>query len=370
MLPAMSHAAIARRFPIRVTLACLLVTACAGAGPEGELIPKVYDGRLVATPATIAFPEVREGCVGSVDLEIANTSPNLPISITNIATPHGALRFAESLPIRIEPGDRRNLAFHFSPDGPGARTGEVVIQTDEGRLRPLALPVTAQARAAVPRAQAIAPAPLDLVFVLDVSTTMNELAALRAAVIRVFDVARASGHDVRFGLTTFENDVRVHGAGRFLEPEAFLAELDSQLLEGSWLPNPELPRQLLNFDFQENILDALALSASEFEFRPDARHFFLLMTDDTFLEPPDRFSDGTPVLHSFAEVSQALVDREVRLFSVHAPQSGRGLSSRYEGAPSLVAATEGAWFEIADVDRGVLALDSLLEDLVAGDLCD
>jgi hypothetical protein len=211
--------------------------------------------------------------------------------------------------------------------------------------------------------------PLDLVLVLDVSTTMNELAPLRAALQTAWDRVEADHADVRFGLTTFENDVMVHGDGRFLARDAFFAELDSQLVAGEWTPDPSRPRQLLNFDYAENALDALARSAEEFDLRPDARRYFLLMTADTFLEPPSVFSDGTPVLHDFADAAGALTGRSIRLFSIHAPLRGRGLSSAHEGQPSLVAATGGAWFEIGDVDGGSLALDALLLDLIAGRTC-
>ena len=198
---------------------------------------------------------------------------------------------------------------------------------------------------------------------------MNEIAALRTSIARAFDRIDAEGFDARFGLSTFANDVRIHADAGFLEREAFFVELDSQLQEGSFLPDPDLPRQLLNFDHPENVLGALAVSAREFGFRSGARRYFLLMTDDGFLEPPRVFSDGTPARHGYEETATALGAERIRLFSVHAPQRGRGLSGPYQGAPSLVEQTGGAWFEIEDVDGGRLVLDDLLGDLLGGRTC-
>lgn len=209
--------------------------------------------------------------------------------------------------------------------------------------------------------------PLDLVFVLDISTTMDELADLRGAILHLFELAPKSGLDVRMGLTSFGNDVVVHGDGAFLDRASFTRELDSQLLDGG--PNPDLPRQLLNFDYPENILDALYRAATRFDFRPGARRYLLLMTDDTFREPPEVFSDGTPATFSYREVSEQLRDSGVRLFSVHDSRKGRGLSSSYRGEPSLVEATDGMWFDLEAVESGALDLDALLVDLASGPRC-
>ena len=338
--------------------------ACAGRSQDGSFIPKSYDGTLRVAPARIVFEGVRAGCVRSQTLALSNTSPDLGVAVTNVALPDASLSLGQRLPIELGPGETRNVDLHFSPGAPGRGSGDLELRTDEGKLHPYRIPVATEARAhAVPDA-AVGPAsPLDLVLVLDVSTTMNELAPLRAALLATLDRVASERRDVRFGLTTFENDVRVHGDGAFLEKEALLAELDSQLVADTWLPDPELPRQLLNFDLQENVLDALARSASEFPFRSDARRYVLLMTDDSFLEPPEVFSDGTPARHGYAQTAETLRTRGVRLFSIHAPIRGSGLSSGHDGAPSLVEQTGGAWFGITDVDRGTLRLESLLADL-------
>jgi hypothetical protein len=73
------------------------------------------------------------------------------------------------------------------------------------------------------------------------------------------------------------------------------------------------------------------------------------MTDDTYLEPPAVFSDGSRVIHSYSEVAWALTERDISLFSVNASAKGRGLSSDHEGEPSLVERTGGEWLELGNV---------------------
>ena len=109
----------------------------------------------------------------------------------------------------------------------------------------------------------------------------------------------------------------------------------------SWSPDPAQGRQLLNFELAENSLDALYRSTLDFDFRPGARRYLVFATDDTFLEPPAVFSDGTPASYSFVQVSARLADTEVRLFAVNEPARGRGVSAPYDGQPSLVEVTGG-----------------------------
>lgn len=349
----------------------LALAACAGEkGQEGAAATEAaYAGALHVQPTAVTFADTYVGCVRSVTLELDNGAPEAALSITGATLPDPALKLAADLPQRVPPQDKEYVDLHFAPTAPGSFSGSVALSTDEGGA-PYRLAATGTALAAPERSlDAGKLEPLDLVFVLDVSTTMNELASLRQAILDLFDAIESRGLDVRFGLTTFVNDVVVHRQGRFLDRESFLAELDSQLVEGSWTPNPSLPRQLLNFDFPENGLGALYRSATEFDFRPDARRYLLFVTDGSFLEPPAVFSNGSPALYGYDQVAQALVAHQVHLFSVHSGEHGRGLSTNYEGGPSLVTLTGGTWFEISDVDAGKLALGDLLTDLLAGPSC-
>jgi len=351
------------------------LAGCATGGPETEEAPAAsYTGALEIRPDPVRFEPTPVGCTRAIELTLANTSPDAPLAIRRVTSTNADLGFAARLPLALEPGQEMAVALRHAPRGPEAWSGEVQLTTDETEQPPYALGISTAG---------IDPpdGPLDLVFVLDVSTTMDEIAPLRAGILELFasledpgtsDEERSPATDpdrVRLGLVTFENDVVLHAGGRFLDREEFLAELDAQLVEGAWTPDPELPRHLLNFDLPENLLDALYRASRGFAFRDDARRYLLAMTDATFLEPPAVFSDGTPALHSYDDVAEALTSRELRLVAVSPEQAGRGLATDYEGRPSLPSLTGGTWLDLARVRSGALAPGELLRRLVRGSAC-
>jgi hypothetical protein len=322
-------------------LAGLALLACAG-GPRSTG-PGAGAG-IGVTPASVDFGDTPVGCLRKRSVEVENTGRRAPVSV-RMSSSDDAFRPARGAPLAVPPGETRAVELLFAPEGPGAREAVFTFQNAAAPRRPVRL------RASGGGIQ-VPPSPLDLVLVVDVSTTMTGIPRLRAALGTILARVEARGLDVRFGLTTFENDVVVHRRGAFLEPEALLAELDSQLLPGAWTPDPDVPRQLLNFEPEENVLDALHRSAVDFPFRPGARHALFLVTDDTFLEPPAVFSDGTPVLRSYAEVADALAAADATLFSVHVAARGRGLSAEYRGRPSLVEQTGGTWRDLSHLRAG------------------
>lgn len=325
----------------------LALSACAAESPP-PTGPVEYAGALAVTPSPARFEDTYPECVRELELRLENTGSE-PIAITGATLPSRAFGLRGPFPRPLEPGETERYELSFAPAKPGDASGFVRFKTDEGPVR---YPLATTAVAVEPPAGAVGA--LDMVFVVDISTTMRRIPTLRKSIRALFDEVESKGLDVRLGLTTFENDVVLHRRGAFLDRESFFAELDSQLVEGTWEPNPELPRQRLNFEGEENMLEALYRSASFFEFRPEARRYLLLMTDDTFLEPPAVFSDGTPATRFYADVAELLEERGIQLFSVHAEQNGRGLSADYAGQKSLVALTGGAWFELSSVDEGAL----------------
>lgn len=357
-------------------LAGLVLGACASGGPSAPdpaavAPPAGYQGGLVVSPDPAAFEATRVGCARTLPLQLANARAEGALTVTGVQSPSRSLRPVAALPLIIPAGERRTLDLHFVPEAPGDAAGELAIATDEPGGQPYRLAVTASGVArAEPDPEAVAVAPLDLVVALDVSTTMTGAAGVRAAVEAAFERAEAGGPGARLGLVTFVNDVRVHGGGAFLARDAFLAELDAELDRDTGAPDPRGPRQILNFDFEEDVLGALHAAATRFPFRPQARRAVLLLTDASFLEPPAIFSDGLPAQWSFGQVARALGEGGVQLVAVSPAASGRGLSSSYGEEPSLVARTGGSWFELADVRRGAPALDEVLVDLVDGRGCD
>jgi hypothetical protein len=297
---------------------------------------------LRVRPDPVAFPDTFVGCTRALPVEFANAAAARPLTVTGMSDASPAFRLPGAAGLTIAPGETRMLEARFAPETPGPIEGTFDFTTNE--IGNPHYPVGYSATGIEPP-----PRPLDLVFVLDVSTSMDEIAPLRDAIERLFDRIDAQSLDVRVGLTTFENDVIVHRRGAFLDRGDFFRELDPQLVNGSWIPDPSLPRQLLNFELEENLLDALYRSATEFHFRPEARRTLFLMTDDTFLEPPAVFSDGNPVLHSYPEVASALSEAGISLFSMHRSEKGRGFSSKYREQRSLIEQTGGDWYELGEL---------------------
>jgi len=363
-----------RRGQLRYTSALLTLIAlgCASGGTtDTEVAISDYVGSLRVSPNPAVFDETTVGCVRSTILRLENSSSDTGIHVTSIVVPDETLAFSDPVPFALAAGETRFVDLHFSPNAAGTLVGDVVIATDEEGMSGYRL-ATLGSAVDPPEASATSGdiAPLDLVFVLDVSTSMDEMAALRTAIQELFDFSEANGLDVRFGLTTFENDVIVHGDGEFMERTRFFEEFDSQLIPGIWVPDPELPRQLLNFDFPENSLDAIYRAASDMPFAPNSRRYVLLMTDSNFLEPPAVFSDGTPVRHRYAEVERALRDNEVKLFAVHDTSAGEGLSRNWKGRPPLVSQSGGTWFEISQITTGALTLNDVLAKFIMRSVCD
>ena len=326
-----------------VLLTGLVAAGCAEPGrpvaPPAVSEPVTRSLRI--RPDPIAFADTLVGCTGSVPVELENSDSERPLIVTDASSSSPSFHLPGAVGLTLEPGQKRTLEAHFAPveNGRGEGVFEFTTNEDAGpRYRVVHAAMGIESR----------PRPLDLVFVLDVSTSMDEIANLRGAIALLFDRIEAGSFDVRVGLTTFENDVIVHRSGAVLDRAAFFRELDTQLMSDTWIPVPGLPRQLLNFELEENLLDALHRSATEFHFRTEARRFLFAMTDDTFLEPPAEFRDRNPVRHSYAEVAAALTAAQISLFSVHASQNAEGLSSAYDDHTSLVAQTGGEWLELRD----------------------
>lgn len=346
-------------------LCCLVLGACTGrqSGPAPAAAPtetRMHAPRLHVSPDPVVVDTTFVGCTRSVDVELRNAGSDGSLTVTRVTTGGPSLRIPGALGLTLGPGDARTLRARFTPSNPQRAEGAIDLTTEEDGVRSYRVAWSGEAVAAPKQ-------PLDLVFVLDVSTTMDEIAALRGSIEALFDRIDAQALDVRVGLTTFENDIVVHRDGEFLDRASFFRELDSQLLEGTWIPNPELNRQLVNLELPENSLGALYRSVNGFEFRPAARRFLLLMTDATFLEPPAVFSDGTPAMHPYTDVEASLERVHVNLFSIHAPAYGSGLSEPHNGEPALVDASEGSWLDIDRADSR--SLDAFLTGLLTRPDC-
>lgn len=231
--------------------------------------------------------------------------------------------------------------------------------------------------------------PLDVVFVMDVSTSMAEEAeSLRTGVESVWNAARALTTNVQFGLVVFVDDaVAVESCAPFDDLPALQSEL------ARWrdfcATNRSPVSDANNGDCAENSIDALWLAANSCPWRSGATHVLIHVTDDTFAERPEYlsrsilFGGGIPVQHTYAEVRDALVAREIRVGAFAAPGEGedcgpnagfsdnvgRGFHEPYLGMPSLPESTGGRAWNIREVRAGTLDMSAAISDLLEDEYC-
>ena len=222
------------------------------------------------------------------------------------------------------------------------------------------------------------PSQLDLVFVIDVSTTMAfMLDRIEQQIASVDAEARAQGLDARYGLVVFVDDVELGNAG---QPYADLAALQRDL--SRWrlftASNRQIGSEASNLDWPENTLDALHAAATGFAWRPADTTLRMVVhaTDDDFGEAP-AIQSGQAIQHSYLETVTALRKAEVRMFSFAAKVGGQcecldvrpGLFTRFRGRASLPDATGGASFDIDEVASGKLSFVAAVAGALKSGVC-
>ena len=229
-------------------------------------------------------------------------------------------------------------------------------------------------------------APIDLVFVLDVSTSMmGEFTHLRAGIGSIFAAAEALTTDHTFGLVVFVDDALVvNGCSSFATAAAVQTEFDHWRTFCASNGNPGGSGGM-NTDCPENSLDAIYAAATTCTWRPGATHILIHVTDDTFRERPavfsaDAFQPGVPAQHTFAEVSTALLQAQIRVgaFAQLTPMNcgagtsantARGFLTSYMSIDSLPTQTGGAAWDIADVRSGQLDMAAAINALITASYC-
>ncbi len=212
--------------------------------------------------------------------------------------------------------------------------------------------------------------PLDVVFVLDVSTSMEgSLDALRDGIGDVWDAATALSPDPRFSLIVFVDDaLAVDDCAPFGSVGELRGAFDTWRAFCSSNESPV--SRAYNIDFPENSMVALYLAATECNFREGATRVLVHVTDDTFFERPARFSDAVACEHTFPEVSRALVAFQLRVASFHdTADYPDGFSRPYDGAPGLVESTGGSSFSLDDVVEGRVNMGDAIRTFVETEYC-
>ncbi len=225
---------------------------------------------------------------------------------------------------------------------------------------------------------------VDLVFVMDVSTSMGPILAKLEAEIATVDAAIKAldlGAPItpRYGLIVFVDDTKLIASG---EPLPDVALIQSHF--NTWYTftqgNTQTSGMGSNNDWPENTLDALYQAADEFQWGDieDTLRLVIHTTDDTFGEKP-AIQSGVPIQRTYLETVSLLQTRQIRVFSFadndmtggpfNNEDVSAGFFTPYKGNTEIPVATDGGAFNINDVLDNSLSLSAAINDSVEQSLC-
>lgn len=230
--------------------------------------------------------------------------------------------------------------------------------------------------------------PLDIVFVIDVSTSMaDEIEQVGNGMDSIWAAASALTTDVQYGLVVFVDDVvAVDGCAPFADLAAMQAAFATWRTFTTTNGQPA-GGTATNTDCPENSLDALHTAATVCPWRAGATHIAIHVTDDTFVEPPLSLSapvggiGGIPVRNTYLETVAALVAAEVRVGAFAAPGAGedcgagasanvgQGFHEHYATEDAIPVATGGQAWSIRDVRAGTLDMADAINAFTAAEYC-
>ncbi len=218
---------------------------------------------------------------------------------------------------------------------------------------------------------------LDIVFVLDVSTTMDfVLQTLENEIGVVWSKAQEIDDDPHFGLVVFVDDVSVAST------DTYDSVTDLQQEFHKWWTHTSSNRQTtsgkMNTDYPENSLDALHAAATEYNWRDPEKTLRVVIhaTDDTFREAPAKFAGSVQAQHTYSDAVQALQSTYIRVAAFASFKGGPlgganvavGFHSDYNGQPSIPVATDGEAFNLEQVGK-TISLVEAINKFVLDELC-
>jgi hypothetical protein len=222
---------------------------------------------------------------------------------------------------------------------------------------------------------------VDIVFVMDVSTTMGPFIDQLATEIIFVDEALDAmdlPSEPHYGLVVFVDDFALLNTGLPYQSVALLQQ-DFNTWSTFTASNQQVGGGNLNTTWPENSLDALYVAASAFQWRPAESTLRLVIhtTDDTFWDGPT-MGNGVAIQHGYAETVTALQQQEIRDFSFAGQIGGMcecedvtpGWSSPYMGMDPIPVATGGGVYDIDLVLVGQVSLADALAEAVETTMCE
>jgi len=223
---------------------------------------------------------------------------------------------------------------------------------------------------------------IDIVFVMDVSTSMGPFLSKLADEILVVDQAIAAlqlPNPPHYGLVVFVDDAAILNTGA---PYPDVETLRADFMEWSAFTssNQQVGGGNFNSTWPENSLDAIHLAAAGFQWRPQGDgtlRMIIHTTDDTFWDGPTT-GNGVAIEHGYEEVVAALQEREIRMFTFAAQIGGScecedvtpGWSTPYMGLPPIPESTDGEVFDIDLVLAGQVSLSEAINGAIEDNMCE
>jgi hypothetical protein len=221
---------------------------------------------------------------------------------------------------------------------------------------------------------------IDIVFVIDVSTTMSYiLTTLEAEIGEVWDAAQSLSIDdePHFGLVVFVDDVMVVATETYSDVATLQSDFNYWYTHTS--TNQQTQSTASNTDWPENSLDGLYAAATEYDWRGAdlALRVIIHATDDTFLEHPSSFTSGIQAQRTYPETVAKLQEETIRVgtFAAHlGGPSGTenvdpGFFTDYNSMSSIPVATDGGIFDIDEVFNQTISLTEAINTFVLEELC-
>lgn len=221
---------------------------------------------------------------------------------------------------------------------------------------------------------------VDIVFVIDVSTTMAELIQILSDEILAVDAAVAELDllgETHYGLAVFVDDALLVNEGAPYE-DALALQADFDMWAAFTATNQQVGGGNGNFTFTENSLDALYFAAADFEWRPEltTTRIIIHVTDDTFWDGPT-VGNGVNILHGYAETVDALQDQSIRVYSFADDIGGAcecedvtpGWSMPYMNMPAIPEATDGGVYAVNQILLGQISLSDAIDAAVEESFC-
>lgn len=222
---------------------------------------------------------------------------------------------------------------------------------------------------------------IDIVFTMDVSTTMSGFIQILSDEILAVDAAIAE-LDIplppHYGLAVFVDDaLLVNGGVPYTDATVLQADFD--MWAAFTASNQQVGGGGSNSTFEENSLDALYFAADEFQWRPaeSTIRMVIHVTDDTFWDGPT-VGNGVMIQHGYGETVQRLQDQMVRTYTFSDDIGGScscedvtpGWSSPYMGALPIPEATDGSDYPIGEILNGNVSLSDAITAAVEESFCD